>query len=198
MRRLQRLNIGNTQLSANLNFYDTNDYDYVECLEDLYKCDNSKRIILDYDKLQFTSMVKALSEIETDNFTILTSKPIPIQLMTELSYNSHTLLVYKIKQRLSDELLKDIQQYAKILSVGVYIEVPNKDFTPKDILYALNDIPIILDRVYLYVHEKYSLDKRLRYYNLLHSVLAGWKMQLHINAHNSEQAEFLDEYEGWV
>lgn len=196
MRRIQRLNIGNTQLSANLNFYDINDYVMVKSLDDLNTKYRTRKFLLDYDALGYDDILKALDMMETDNFSISTTKPLPLQVMLQVGNNPHTCIVYKLTKVISDDILEDIQRYSQIVSTGVYIDVSNTDLGITDILFSLNDAEIILDRVYLYFSVP-SQTAKLKYYSYLHNILAGWKMQLHINATPLEQAELLTEYESW-
>lgn len=196
MRRIQRLNIGNTQLSANLNFYDINNYFIINSFDDIYKSTLDKKLLLNYDSLGYDGILKVLSNIDTDNFSISTSKPLPLQVMLEVGNNPHVCIVYKLQRVLSDEILKDIERYSQIVSTGVYVDVFNTDLGIADILFSLNDVEVLLDRVYLYFNVPNQKSK-LQYYSYLHSILAGWKMQLHINATPAEQAELLDKYESW-
>lgn len=198
MRLQKQLNINNTYRVLNLNFYHD---DPVHTI--VVKPENEKKI---YQTLQqdrgkgYRYLIKkdsstnlrlnALLYKSNGSIWYYTKDTVPFGTFLDIGSNRNSFYLYEL-QDFNKEVLDNMNTAMMVSTVAINVAHVDKDFNSLDLIYKLNDVRFIADRVYLDFNKDVSIADKERIFDELHEVLARWTIQLYIKYNDEDELQQL-------
>ena len=199
MRLQKQLNINNTYRVLNINLFTKDDFNIIKVLP------NHKDQILESLNNTNDNVYWFDSEYPVDmdlNQKILNHKPaliyhtdstVKLSNMLDVGTNRKAVYLYDV-HKFQDNEIKDIQT-ANICGVSALLL---KDVDPNtnmlDIMFNLNDVRYLADRLYITFKPDVDLDYRIKVFEHWHEILARWTIQLYVQCENNNQKKQFQEY----
>lgn len=199
MRLQKQLNINNTYRVLNINLFTKDDFNIIKVLP------NHKDQILESLNNTNDNVYWFDSEYPVDmdlNQKILNHKPaliyhtdstVKLSNMLDVGTNRKAVYLYDV-HKFKDNEIKDIQT-ANICGVSALLL---KDVDPNtnmlDIMFDLNDVRYLADRLYIIFKPDVDLDYRIKVFEHWHEILARWTIQLYVECENNNQKKQFREY----
>lgn len=198
MRLQKQLNINNTYRVLNLNFYHDDPAHTI-----VVKPENEKRI---YQTLQqdrgkgYRYLIKkddstnlrlnALLYKSNGSIWYYTKDVVPFGTFLDIGSNRNSFYLYEL-QDFNKETLDNMNTAMMVSTVAINVTHVGKDFNSLDLIYKLNDVRFIADRVYLDFNKDVSVEDKERIFDDLHEVLARWTMQLYLKYNDEDELQQL-------
>lgn len=197
MRLQKQLNIDNTYRVLNLNFYHPNRKKLIKV-----RPDNRENIInlLHSDKKnEYTFIVdpEFSKDIQLNRLVYASKCPliyyskgiIPTITFLDIGTNRHALFVYEL-QDFDKAVLDNINTAAIVSAVAIYVPHIKPNTDPYSIIFKVNDVRFIADRLYLDFDNEVTTEEKEAFFDALHEVLARWTIQLYLKyKDDKEKAE---------
>ena len=198
MRLQKQLNINNTYRVLNLNFYHD---DPVHTI--VVKPENEKRIYqtLQQDrgkgyryliKKDYSTNLRLNALLYKSNGSIwyYTKDRVPFGTFLDIGSNRNSFYLYEL-QDFNKETLDNMNTAMMVSTVAINVARVDKDFNSLDLIYKLNDVRFIADRVYLDFNKDVGIEDKERIFDDLHEVLARWTMQLYLKYNDEDELQQL-------
>ena len=198
MRLQKQLNINNTYRVLNLNFYHD---DPVHTI--VVKPENEKKIYqtLQQDrgkgyryliKKDYSTNLRLNALLYKSNGSIwyYTKDTVPFGTFLDIGSNRNSFYLYEL-QDFNKETLDNMNTAMMVSTVAINVAHVDKDFNSLDLIYKLNDVRFIADRVYLDFNKDVSVEDKERIFDDLHEVLARWTMQLYLKYNDEDELQQL-------
>lgn len=198
MRLQKQLNINNTYRVLNLNFYRDDPAHTI-----VVKPENEKKI---YQTLQqrrgkgYRYLIKkdystnlrlnALLYKSNGSIWYYTKDMVPFGTFLDIGSNRNSFYLYEL-QDFNKETLDNMNTAMMVSTVAINVAHVGKDFNSLDLIYKLNDVRFIADRVYLDFNKDVSIEAKERIFDELHEVLARWTMQLYLKYNDEDELQQL-------
>lgn len=198
MRLRRQLNINNTYRVLNLNFFrDANPNTILVIpqnknkIEKVLKKDNGKHTTFMLLNRESDDLLLNHQVYRSDAHIIYyTEDLIPTTVFLDIGTNRKVVYLYNLTD-FNQTQLKNINKASIMGTVGIYAGNINKNIKPSSLLFKLNDVRYVADRLYLDFKDGVSDKDKIYYFDQLHEVLARWTIQLFMDYTSPQEHEYL-------
>lgn len=198
MRLQKQLNIDNTYRVLNLNFYHPDHKKLIKVTSD--KQEKIINLLHSDKKDEYTFVIDqdASKDIQL-NKLVYASKShiiyysrgiIPTMAFLDIGTNRHALFMYEL-QDFDKAILDNINTAAIVGAVAIYVPHIKPDTDPYSIIFKVNDVRFIADRLYLEFDNDVTTEEKEAFFDALHEVLARWTIQLYLKYKDNKEKEKL-------
>lgn len=198
MRLQKQLNIDNTYRVLNLNFYHPDRKKLIKVTSD--KQEKIINLLHSDKKDEYTFVID--QDVSKDiqlNKLVYASKShiiyysrgiIPTMAFLDIGTNRHALFMYEL-QDFDKAILDNINTAAIVGAVAIYVPHIKPDTDPYSIIFKVNDVRFIADRLYLEFDNDVTTEEKEAFFDALHEVLARWTIQLYLKYKDNKEKEEL-------
>ena len=198
MRLQKQLNIDNTYRVLNLNFYHPDHKKLIKVTSD--KQEKIINLLHSDKKDEYTFIID--QDVSKDiqlNKLVYASKShiiyysrgiIPTMTFLDIGTNCHALFMYEL-QDFDKAILDNINTAAIVGAVAIYVPHIKPDTDPYSIIFKVNDVRFIADRLYLEFDNDVTTEEKEAFFDALHEVLARWTIQLYLKYKDNKEKEEL-------
>lgn len=198
MRLQKQLNIDNTYRVLNLNFYHPDHKKLIKVTSD--KQEKIINLLHSDKKDEYTFIID--QDVSKDiqlNKLVYASKShiiyysrgiIPTMTFLDIGTNRHALFMYEL-QDFDKAILDNINTAAIVGAVAIYVPHIKPDTDPYSIIFKVNDVRFIADRLYLEFDNDVTTEEKEAFFDALHEVLARWTIQLYLKYKDNKEKEEL-------
>ena len=102
---------------------------------------------------------------------------IPTAVFTDIGTNRNSIYLYKY-QEFSRSLVQNISKASIVGTTAIYLKDVPADLNTTKLIFALNDVRFIADRLYLDFKPEVTKEDKEAIFDQLHEILARWTIQL--------------------
>lgn len=198
MRLRRQLNINNTYRVLNLNFFRHSNPSMIlvipqnkDKIEKILKKDKGKNNTFMLLNRESDDLLLNHQVYRSDAHIIYyTDDLIPTTVFLDIGTNRKVVYLYNLTN-FNQAQLKNINKASIMGTVGIYAGNIDKHIRPSSLLFKLNDVRYVADRLYLDFKEGMSDDDKIHYFDQLHEVLARWTIQLFMDYTSPKEHEYL-------
>lgn len=197
--RLQRqLNIDNTYRVLNLNLekiiwdklirvVPENKDQVLQTLKE----DNGKDYTYLVDRDKSMDLLLNHKVFRSDGYLIYYSEGlIPTAVFTDIGTNRNSIYLYKY-QEFSRALVQNISKASIVGTTAIYLKDVPADLNTTKLIFALNDVRFIADRLYLDFKPEVTKEDKEAIFDQLHEILARWTIQLFLGWNDEAERDAL-------
>lgn len=197
--RLQRqLNIDNTYRVLNLNLENIiwdklirvvpeNKDQVLQTLKE----DNGKDYTYLVDRDKSMDLLLNHKVFRSDGHLIYYSEGlIPTAVFTDIGTNRNSIYLYKY-QEFGRALVQNISKASIVGTTAIYLKDVPADLNTTKLIFALNDVRFIADRLYLDFKPEVTKEDKEAIFDQLHEILARWTIQLFLGWNDEAERDAL-------
>lgn len=115
---------------------------------------------------------------------------IPTAVFTDIGTNRNSIYLYKY-QDFSRALVQNISKASIVGTTAIYLKDVPADLNTTKLIFALNDVRFIADRLYLDFKPEVTKEDKEAIFGQLHEILARWTIQLFLGWNDEAERDAL-------
>lgn len=115
---------------------------------------------------------------------------IPTAVFTDIGTNRNSIYLYKY-QEFSRSLVQNISKASIVGTTAIYLKDVPADLNTTKLIFALNDVRFIADRLYLDFKPEVTKEDKEAIFDQLHEILARWTIQLFLGWNDEAERDAL-------
>ena len=115
---------------------------------------------------------------------------IPTAVFTDIGTNRNSIYLYKY-QEFSRALVQNISKASIVGTTAIYLKDVPADLNTTKLIFALNDVRFIADRLYLDFKPEVTKEDKEAIFDQLHEILARWTIQLFLGWNDEAERDAL-------
>ena len=115
---------------------------------------------------------------------------IPTTVFTDIGTNRNSIYLYKY-QEFSRALVQNISKASIVGTTAIYLKDVPADLNTTKLIFALNDVRFIADRLYLDFKPEVTKEDKEAIFDQLHEILARWTIQLFLGWNDEAERDAL-------
>lgn len=115
---------------------------------------------------------------------------IPTAVFTDIGTNRNSIYLYKY-QEFSRALVQNISKASIVGTTAIYLKDVPADLNTTKLIFALNDVRFIADRLYLDFKPEVTKEDKEAIFDQLHEILARWTIQLFLSWNDEAERDAL-------
>lgn len=115
---------------------------------------------------------------------------IPTAVFTDIGTNRNSIYLYKY-QEFSRALVQNISKASIVGTTAIYLKDVPADLNTTKLIFALNDVRFIADRLYLDFKPEVTKEDKEAIFDQLHEILARWTIQLFLGWNDEAERDTL-------
>lgn len=115
---------------------------------------------------------------------------IPTAVFTDIGTNRNSIYLYKY-QEFSRSLVQNISKASIVGTTAIYLKDVPADLNTTKLIFALNDVRFIADRLYLDFKPEVTKEDKEAIFDQLHEILARWTIQLFLGWNDEAERDTL-------
>lgn len=115
---------------------------------------------------------------------------IPTAVFTDIGTNRNSIYLYKY-QEFSRSLVQNISKASIVGTTAIYLKDVPADLNTTKLIFALNDVRFIADRLYLDFKPEVAKEDKEAIFDQLHEILARWTIQLFLGWNDEAERDTL-------
>lgn len=115
---------------------------------------------------------------------------IPTAVFTDIGTNRNSIYLYKY-QEFSRALVQNISKASIVGTTAIYLKDVPADLNTTKLIFALNDVRFIADRLYLDFKPEVTKEDKEAIFDQLHEILARWTIQLFLGWNDETERDAL-------
>lgn len=115
---------------------------------------------------------------------------IPTAVFTDIGTNRNSIYLYKY-QEFGRALVQNISKASIVGTTAIYLKDVPADLNTTKLIFALNDVRFIADRLYLDFKPEVTKEDKEAIFDQLHEILARWTIQLFLGWNDEAERDAL-------